>query len=81
MRRDQLELPLALCGGRLGEQVERCDAEEGGEFFDRLQAQVALAALDPADIGAMKAEVVGQLLLAQITLDADLAQSPAEKTL
>jgi len=49
-----------------------------GQLEQRLRADVALAALDPADIVGMEAGAVGQLLLGQVARRAQAARLAAQ---
>jgi hypothetical protein len=56
------------------EQLERLDVEFFGEAFHDAQARVAFAAFEPADVGAVDVEQLGELFLGQLTLDAKTTQ-------
>jgi hypothetical protein len=47
------------------QQDERVDADLAGDALQALESQVALAALDAAHVGAVDAELVGEVLLAE----------------
>ncbi len=46
------------------QQLERIDVDPAGDPLDRLQGQVALAALDTAHVGAVDADKIGEGFLA-----------------
>lgn len=50
---------------------ERLGAEDCGEAFHGLEAEVAFAALEAADVGAVKADEVGEGFLRQALVSAD----------
>lgn len=56
------DLPAMHCTAG-GEQVSRRHPERVGQPLDRPQADVALAALSRADVGAVQAGAVGQFVL------------------
>lgn len=61
------------------EQRSRPDAEGFGQGDDVEQAEVALAAFDAADVVAVQAGELGELLLGEAALHAELADARSEE--
>ena len=78
------EVPWAgrlLLGGRFPKKFEWIDVEVEREAFDGAKAEVAEALLDAADVGAVVAEALGELLLAESLLLAVRAEVAPERSL
>lgn len=74
--------PLASApAGAAREQLERIDSHPRRDPLDRSQRQVALAALDTAHVGAMHAEQIGEVFLAQTAGFTALAHAPPDRGL
>lgn len=56
------------------QQVARVHADEVGDLLERLQRQVALAALDGAHVRPVHADVIGEALLTVPLVKPPLAQ-------
>ncbi|MGH8961782.1 MAG: hypothetical protein ACRDWT_11435 [Jatrophihabitantaceae bacterium] len=58
----------------LAQQLQGRDLESCGEAFDGLEGQVSFAALETAEVGAVDAEVVGEVLLTEAAFGSVRAQ-------
>lgn len=77
-------LPLVRRSGLprgIGQQVERVNIDLGGDSFDALEGEVALASLDTAHVGPMDLKDIGEGLLAQSAGLSNRPQVPADGAL
>lgn len=61
------------------EQIAGGDSQGAGEPMDVQQRHIAFAALDRADVGAMEVGAVGEVLLTEAQLTAELPDASAER--
>ncbi len=78
---DDADIVTCHCSPIFGQEIERIDLDARGDPLHGLQRQVPLAAFNPAHVGAVDAEDVGEGFLAEATLFAVAAEVATQRLL